>query len=247
MAGARRTAWTLRRGLRVAAAWASAIAAAAAVSATRHRSAAFGVMPFCHGAGAGPRGCSGPHSWSLVSARPSSAAARRAGLQEILAAGDKLEAWDNEDRAQKKAGGPPGGLAPAGQIAGADELRSAAKALAGELVGVTLGVMAPDGASALKALASWTSGLGLRGCRLGDEDVDPVDTDNQPADRAEVVVGPVYVKYRYTREDDDKVTESAYMKPYPFAGRGVLFHPELGDGEMRMYGDLPLALFDDVA
>lgn len=35
------------------------------------------------------------------------------------------------------------------------------------------------------------------------------------------------------------------MKPYPFAGRGVLFNPDLPDGEMHMYGDFPLALFED--
>ena len=39
---------------------------------------------------------------------------------------------------------------------------------------------------------------------------------------------------------------SAYMKPYPFAGRGVLFNPDLPDGEMHMYGDFPLALFEEI-
>ena len=39
---------------------------------------------------------------------------------------------------------------------------------------------------------------------------------------------------------------SDYMKAYPFAGRGVLFNPDLPDGEMHMYGDFPLALFEEV-
>jgi len=124
------------------------------------------------------------------------------------------------------------------------------------VVSLRLGIMAGDKESALKALVSWTQGLRLPGQLMRTSDVRYVDDENQPADM-ETMVGPVYLKYMYTaptslpaKEGPGTATqaagEGAYMKKYPFQGRGVLFNPDFSDGTMRMYGDLPLALFEGV-
>jgi len=170
---------------------------------------------------------------------------------QIAGAAALLSRWDAADRARRRAGGAPGGLAAPGAIDRADELRAAARTLAGpDLTVLRLGVMADDGPSALRALQSWIGSLPLRGQTWRAENVSAVDVDNRPADLAEVAAGPVYIKYTYTASAIDPSTgrempcEGAYMKPYAGRGRGVLFNPALLDGEMRMFGDLPLALFE---
>jgi len=172
-------------------------------------------------------------------------------IEDVPMAGKILLAWDLADRAQKKkTGGPPGGLMPAGEIPDAPELRAAVRTLVSKhLISLRLGIMANNGATALRALDSWLSGLQLPLQKLCKADVAPVDEQNQPANMAEVMAGPVYLKYTYTPPTtaSDLVTESAYVKPYPFSGRGILFHPDLPDGEMHMYGDLPLQLFEGEA
>lgn len=182
-------------------------------------------------------------------------AAAAGGTEELRTAGEALAAWDRADRARKKEGAVPGGLAAAGSIEGAEELRWAARSLAGPgLVSLRLGIMAEDGESALRAFASWTQGLRLPGQLMRATDVRYVDDKNEPTEK-EKVVGPVYLKYMYTPSASSPAKggsgtatqvagESAYMKRYAFQGRGVLFNPEFPDGEMRMYGDLPLALFE---
>lgn len=168
-------------------------------------------------------------------------------VEDAAMAGKLLLAWDAADRAQKKTGGLPGGLLPAGEITNAAELRAAVRTLISDhMISLRLGIMADNGATAWRALDSWMSGLQLPLQKLCREDVAAVDQQNQPANMAEVMAGPVYLKYTYTSPTatSDLASETAYVKPYPFAGRGVLFHPDLPDGEMHMYGDLPLQLFE---
>lgn len=106
------------------------------------------------------------------------------------------------------------------------ELRRAMRSL-------RLGIMAPSPSVAAATLKAWLHALGLPEVQIKE-----VDEENQLIEQLE---GPVYLKYTY---DDDEKVRSAYMKPYPFKGRGVLFNPQLPDGEMRMYGDFPLKLFE---
>ncbi|CAE8613667.1 unnamed protein product [Polarella glacialis] len=190
--------------------------------------------------------------------------------EQLYQASMFLGIWDKVDKEREEAGREnPAGMAAAGSIAQVDDLRAATKALtrssgvSGPLFGLRLGIMAPDGPSALKALASWREGLQLPGQNLVSQDVRAVDDDNRPADMDAVAAGPVYLKYSYASpwrlellaaggvaELEKDITgqspaeEAAYMKPLTFPNRGVLFRPELSDGRVRMYGDLPLALFD---
>ncbi|CAK8995978.1 unnamed protein product [Durusdinium trenchii] len=150
-----------------------------------------------------------------------------------------LTSWEASERARCKAGGTPIGLAPVGEIDNRQDLKDAILGLRKEMTGLRLGIMAPNAEAASESLKRWLLALGLPAT-----EVRLVDEQNQPADSS--ISGAVYLKYSYAMSDnsgDSKV--GAYMKPYPFAGRGVLFNPDLPDGEMHMYEDFPLALFEE--
>lgn len=151
---------------------------------------------------------------------------------------DYLASWEAQERAWCKAGGQPSGLAPSSEIKERQKLKGAILELRKEMTSLRLGIMAPSALAATETLDAWLSGLDLPVTKI-----QVVDPDNQPLD--ESIEGSVYLKYSYA-EKPDETKISAYMKAYPFAGRGVLFNPDLPDGEMHMYGDFPLALFEEV-
>ena len=148
-----------------------------------------------------------------------------------------LASWEVAERARCKAGGTPAGLTPPAEIENRDNLKDAIVNLRKGMTGLRLGIMAPTAEKASESLNEWLRGLALPGV-----DVRIVDEQNQPADSD--ISGAVYLKYSYSEDSGDPKV-GAYMKPYPFAGRGVLFNPDLEDGMMHMYGDFPLALFGE--
>lgn len=163
--------------------------------------------------------------------------AAAANFDEVVAADTLLGAWDKDDTARRKAGLSPA-LTPAGDIPEAEQLRAAVRTLLSEgMSSVRFGFMADNGLEAVRAMKSWTESLQLpvRGIATHDE-------DGQPADRKVVAAGPVYLKYEYK---DGEGATVAYMKRHIGSNIGVHFNPARQDGEMRFYGDFPLALFEN--
>eukprot|EP00435_Cladocopium_sp_Y103_P009941 s4474_g2.t1 len=125
---------------------------------------------------------------------------------------DYLASWEAQERAWCKAGGKPSGLAPSSEIKERQKLKGAILELRKEMTSLRLGIMAPNALSASETLHAWLTGLDLPAT-----EVQVVDPENQPLD--EGIEGSVYLKYSYAvKPEETKI--SAYMKPYPFAGRG---------------------------
>ena len=124
-------------------------------------------------------------------------------------------------------------LWPQQKIGDLKELQEAILELRKGMSSLRLGIMAPSPELAAATLKAW-----LHALELPEVQVMKVDQENREIEDLE---GAVYLKYTY---DDDEKLLKAYMKPYLFQTRGVLFNPQLPDGEMRMYGDFPLKLFE---
>lgn len=152
--------------------------------------------------------------------------------------------WDKQDRDNRRAGNAPFGLWPSGAIPEVERLRAAVRCLVNKGHGVRFGVMADNGLAAVKAMKSWTEAL-----KLPVRGVATVGEDGKAADKAAVAAGPVYLKYTYMKPVLEANGEPAadpicFMKRHIGATRGVTVNPDFLDGELRMYGDLPLALFE---
>ena len=91
-----------------------------------------------------------------------------------------------------------------------------------------VGFCAHDQQSGLRALKAWTAGLGLPKGRLHG-----MDLNGKPV----TIPGAVYIKYNSSSGD-------AVISGYAGEYRGVLFTPQLPDGEFRQYGYLPLTLHE---
>eukprot|EP00976_Prorocentrum_cordatum_P093423 1189354-Prorocentrum_minimum.AAC.7 len=107
-------------------------------------------------------------------------------------------------------------------------LKAATLALAANASHVMAGVCASDQQSGLRALKSWTAALGLPKGRLHG-----MDLNGKPI----TIPGAVYIKYNSASGD-------AVISGYAGEYRGVLFTPQLPDGEFRQYGYLPLGLHE---
>mmetsp|Transcript_89523 Transcript_89523/g.252223 ORF Transcript_89523/g.252223 Transcript_89523/m.252223 type:complete len:273 (+) Transcript_89523:91-909(+) len=178
------------------------------------------------------------------SGRGGVAVAVGSGFDELAAWADEfLRAWDKEDRVNSRAGNTPFGLTPAGAIPEADRLRAAVRVLVQRGSSVRLGVMADNGYEAVKALKSWTEAL-----ELPVRGVGTLGEDGRPVDKKEVAAGPVYLKYQSSPSAISGSLQdapTAFMKRHIGETRGVTVNPEFQDEELRIYGDLPLALFDN--
>jgi len=107
------------------------------------------------------------------------------------------------------------------------KLRAACVALAAASERVMLGVCGPTQGAGVDALKGWVPALGLPKGRLHG-----MDKAGVPIDMA----GAVFIKYNSISGDAD-------LSGYGGLYRGVLFTPQLPDGEFRQYGYLPLGLF----
>lgn len=163
-------------------------------------------------------------------------------FDELAGADTLLASWDAQDRANRRAGGYPWGALPPGQIEDVVRLRSAVKVLANGALSLRLGVMAENGREGVQALKSWTAALQ---CPL--QGIVTMDANNTVVNKEQIANEPVYIKYQCggsaVRGDSDKLI--AYMKPHIGPTRGVTINPDCPDGEFRMYGDFPLALFSE--
>lgn len=105
-------------------------------------------------------------------------------------------------------------------------LWAACEALAARSGAVMLGICAPSAAVGVATLKGWVSGLGLpRGLLHG------MDVDGKPVE----LQGAVFIKY-------NSASGNANVSGYLGGQRGVLFSPQLPDGEFRQFGYLPLGL-----
>mmetsp|Transcript_26212 Transcript_26212/g.70090 ORF Transcript_26212/g.70090 Transcript_26212/m.70090 type:complete len:253 (+) Transcript_26212:2-760(+) len=150
-----------------------------------------------------------------------------------------LKDWDDKDRANRREGNAPFGLLQPDQVPDAEKLRAAVRYLVKNAISVRLGIMAGSGSEAVQAMRSWAAALQLPASGL---DVRTVDARGKPTEDSSFASGPCYVKYNYN--DRLQAEPDSYMSPHIGPTRGVTVNPELPDGELRIFGDLPLALFE---
>jgi len=132
------------------------------------------------------------------------------------------------DREQRKAAGEFGKTTAGAPGCTNPPLKAATISLAANASHVMAGFCASDQQSGLRALKSWTAALGLpKGSLHG------MDLNGKPLN----IPGAVYIKYNSASGD-------AVISGYAGEYRGVLFTPQLPDGEFRQYGYLPLGVLE---
>jgi hypothetical protein len=101
------------------------------------------------------------------------------------------------------------------------------RSLAAHSSRVLLGFCAPNAEKGILALKAWVADLGLpKGKLFG------MDIEGEPVLPPQ---GAVYIKYNSDSGD-------AFINEYSGSYRGVLFTPDLSDGNFRQFGHLPLGL-----
>tara|TARA_B100000513_G_scaffold182207_1_gene101586 strand:+ start:323 stop:1462 length:1140 start_codon:yes stop_codon:yes gene_type:complete len=117
-------------------------------------------------------------------------------------------------------------------------MQNAVRSLVRASQDLMLGICADDADTAIATLKGWVSALALpRGLLHGMDDGQgrPIDTSS---------FGAIFIKY-VSRPSDADPPGTAFLSAYMDGEvRGVYFNPELGDGDFRQYGALPLGLFD---
>jgi hypothetical protein len=94
---------------------------------------------------------------------------------------------------------------------------------------VLIGICAPNAEKGIRTLQAWVADLGLPKGKLFGMDIE--GTAIEPPQ------GAVYIKYNSDSGD-------AFINAYAGSYRGVLFTPDLMDGNFRQFGHLPLGLID---
>ncbi len=130
------------------------------------------------------------------------------------------------------------------------ELRESVLCVAAKSEKTMLGICAGSPDEALQTLKGWVAG-----CNLPKGLLHGMDVQGVPIDKSEF--GAVYIKYmsrgvktfsemRQLGIGFDALWKpgDAYLEHYDGNYRGVYFSPDLGDGDFRQYGLLPLDLFN---
>jgi hypothetical protein len=104
-------------------------------------------------------------------------------------------------------------------------LRESCRSLAANASRILIGICASNAETGLAILKAWTAELALPKGKLFGMDIGGVPIPPPP--------GAVYIKYN---SDTGDARISKYSGDY----RGVLFSPQLPDGNFRQFGHLPL-------
>eukprot|EP00240_Pyramimonas_obovata_P016444 CAMPEP_0118932898 /NCGR_PEP_ID=MMETSP1169-20130426/10678_1 /TAXON_ID=36882 /ORGANISM="Pyramimonas obovata, Strain CCMP722" /LENGTH=264 /DNA_ID=CAMNT_0006875603 /DNA_START=31 /DNA_END=825 /DNA_ORIENTATION=- len=147
----------------------------------------------------------------------------------LLSVGESETLLRRFDREQRKAAGEYGKTVAGAPGCTNPPLKAATLALAANSSHVMVGFCASDQKAGLRSLKAWTAGLGLPKGRLHG-----MDLNGKPIS----IPGAVYMKYNSSSGD-------AVISGYAGEYRGVLFTPQLPDGEFRQYGYLPLGLHEE--